>query len=52
MPEIVQKLRGGLVVSCQAPPGDPLEDTEIIRRLARSVAAAGAVGLRVNSAEH
>src|SRR5437588_1525965 len=52
MPEILQQLRGGLVVSCQAAPGDPLEDTETIRRIARSVTAAGAVGLRINSAEH
>ena len=34
MPEILQQLRGGLVVSCQAAPGDPLEDTETIRRIA------------------
>jgi len=52
MPEILQELRGGLVVSCQAAPGDPLEDTETIRRIALSVTAAGAVGLRINSAEH
>jgi predicted NBD/HSP70 family sugar kinase/putative N-acetylmannosamine-6-phosphate epimerase len=52
MPEILQQLRGGLVVSCQAAPGDPLEDTETIRRIARSVTAAGAVGLRINSPEH
>jgi glucokinase-like ROK family protein len=52
MTEILDKLRGQLVVSCQAAPGDPLEDTEIIRRIARSVTGAGAAGLRVNSPEH
>jgi len=52
MAEILQKLKGGLVVSCQAPPADPLEDTETIRRIARAVSVAGAVGLRINSADH
>ena len=52
MAEILEKLRGQLVVSCQAAPGDPLEDTETIRRIARSVTGAGAAGLRINSPEH
>ena len=52
MPQVLQRIRSGLVVSCQAAPGDPLEDTETIRRIARSVVAAGAVGLRINSPEH
>ncbi|MGO9088290.1 MAG: putative N-acetylmannosamine-6-phosphate 2-epimerase [Terriglobales bacterium] len=52
MAEILEKLRGKLVVSCQAAPGDPLEDTETIRRIARSVTGAAAAGLRVNSPEH
>jgi glucokinase-like ROK family protein len=45
-------LKGNLVVSCQGAPGDPLEDTETIRRIARAVVAGGARGLRVNSPEH
>jgi putative N-acetylmannosamine-6-phosphate epimerase/predicted NBD/HSP70 family sugar kinase len=49
---VLSTIKGGLVVSCQAAPGDPLEDTDTIRRIARSVAAAGAAGLRVNSPEH
>jgi glucokinase-like ROK family protein len=52
MAEILEKLKGKLVVSCQAAPGDPLEDAETIRRIARSVTEAGAAGLRVNSPEH
>lgn len=52
MSHALQKLKGKLVVSCQAAPGDPLENTETIRRIARSVASAGAAGLRINSAEH
>src|SRR6202011_4300586 len=49
---VLSTIKGGLVVSCQAAPGDPLEDTDTIRRIACSVAAAGAAGLRVNSPEH
>ena len=49
---VLDILKGGLVVSCQAAPGDPLENTDTIRRIARSVVAAGAAGLRVNSPEH
>lgn len=52
MTEILEKLRGQLVVSCQAAPGDPLEDTETIRRIAQAVTAAGAVGLRINNPGH
>ena len=52
MSTIQEQLKGKLVVSCQAAPGDPLEDTETIRRIARAVVGAGAECLRVNSAEH
>jgi glucokinase-like ROK family protein len=52
MSTIQEQLKGKLVASCQAAPGDPLEDTETIRRIARAVTAAGAGGLRINSAEH
>jgi len=52
MLHVLDRLRDGLVVSCQAAPGDPLENTDTIRRIASSVVAAGAVGLRVNSPEH
>ncbi|HEV2485746.1 MAG TPA: putative N-acetylmannosamine-6-phosphate 2-epimerase [Terracidiphilus sp.] len=52
MSTIQEQLKGKLVASCQAAPGDPLEDTETIRRIARAVIAAGAGGLRINSAEH
>jgi N-acetylmannosamine-6-phosphate 2-epimerase / N-acetylmannosamine kinase len=50
--DVLERIKRGLVVSCQAVPGDPLEDTETIRRIARSVVSAGAAGLRVNSAQH
>jgi N-acylglucosamine-6-phosphate 2-epimerase len=44
-------IRGGLVVSCQAPPGDPLRDPEVLARMAASVVRAGAVAVRLNGVE-
>lgn len=52
MSTIQERLKGKLVVSCQADPGDPLENTDVIRRMARAVVGAGAEALRINSAEH
>ena len=48
----VEKLRGGLIVSCQAPKGSPLSEPEIIAALALTAEQNGAVGVRINSAEH
>lgn len=47
----LQALRGSLVVSCQAPHGDPLDDTETLTRIAVSVLQGGAGGLRAEGAE-
>lgn len=44
---VLDQLRGGLVVSCQANPDSPLRDPYIISRLALAAAKGGAVGLRV-----
>jgi glucokinase-like ROK family protein len=52
MPSIQECLKGKLVVSCQASPGDPLDDAETIRRIARASVKGGAAGLRINSPEH
>jgi N-acylglucosamine-6-phosphate 2-epimerase len=41
-------LKSSLIVSCQAPPGDPLDDIETLACIARSVAQGGAGGLRAN----
>jgi N-acylglucosamine-6-phosphate 2-epimerase len=41
-------LRGSLIVSCQAAPGDPLDDVDTLRRIAVSVLRGGAGGLRAN----
>lgn len=49
---LFEQLRGRLVVSCQASPGDALEDTETIRRIALAVVGGGAAGLRLNSPAH
>ncbi|HEX4020852.1 MAG TPA: N-acetylmannosamine-6-phosphate 2-epimerase [Acidobacteriaceae bacterium] len=48
-PEI---LRGHLIASCQAAPGDPMDHTESLRRMAISTVRGGARGLRANGAEH
>lgn len=40
--------KGRLIVSCQAWPGDPLDDPEVIRRLARAAIQNGAGGIRAN----
>ncbi|WP_409061485.1 N-acetylmannosamine-6-phosphate 2-epimerase [Streptomyces sp. SYP-A7185] len=41
-------LRGKLIVSCQAPPGDPMRETATLVRLARSAAAGGGAAIRAN----
>jgi N-acylglucosamine-6-phosphate 2-epimerase len=40
-----------LIVSCQADPGDPLDDVDALRRLALCTLRGGAGGLRVNGVE-
>ena len=51
MHKTLANLRRQLVVSCQAAPNDPMEDTATLRRVARSAVLGGAKGLRLNSAE-
>lgn len=41
---------GGLVVSCQAPPGSPLGEAVTMAAMARGAQAGGAVGIRANGA--
>ena len=48
----LEKLRGGLIVSCQAPPGSPLADPQIIAALALTAEQNGAVGVRINTPAH
>jgi N-acylglucosamine-6-phosphate 2-epimerase len=47
--EIGARLRGGLVVSCQALPDEPLFGADIMARLAIAAEQGGAVGIRANS---
>jgi N-acylglucosamine-6-phosphate 2-epimerase len=46
---IFHRLQGGLVVSCQALPDEPLFGSEIMARLAIAARGGGAVGIRANT---
>ncbi|GGO38657.1 N-acetylmannosamine-6-phosphate 2-epimerase [Deinococcus humi] len=48
---VLDGLKGGLIVSCQANPDSPLRDPYIISRLALAAEKGGAVGLRVQGLE-
>jgi len=48
----LSQLRGGLIVSCQAPDDSPLRDPGIIAAIAEAAVIAGAAAVRINSAAH
>lgn len=48
---VLDELRGGLIVSCQANPDSPLRDPYIIGQLALAAERGGAVGLRIQGFE-
>ncbi|MFD4034468.1 N-acetylmannosamine-6-phosphate 2-epimerase [Streptomyces sp. NPDC058637] len=48
---LTDTLRGRLIVSCQAPPGDPMRETATLVRLALSAAAGGCSAIRANEPE-
>jgi N-acylglucosamine-6-phosphate 2-epimerase len=48
-PQRFAALRGGLIVSCQALPDEPLHGAEIMARLAIAAKQGGAVGIRANT---
>ena len=49
--EIMQKLRGGLVVSCQSHEGEPLFGTGMMPHMARAALQGGACAIRCNGAD-
>ena len=49
---LANKVRGGLIVSVQAPLGSPLRDSHVIAAIAEACLANGAVGVRLESPEH
>jgi N-acylglucosamine-6-phosphate 2-epimerase len=46
----LDQLAGGLVVSCQAPPGSPLRRPDVMAAMAQAAEQAGAVGIRAEGA--
>ena len=52
MSALLERLRGGLIVSVQAPAGSVLDDPHVIAALARAAQDAGAVAVRVAGASH
>ena len=52
MNNVLEKWRGGLIVSCQAPAGSPLARPEIIAAFAETAEANGAVGVRIDAPEN
>ncbi|MEU1892160.1 N-acetylmannosamine-6-phosphate 2-epimerase [Streptomyces pristinaespiralis] len=49
--DLTAALNGRLIVSCQAPPGDPMRHTSTLVRLARAAEAGGAAAIRANEPE-
>lgn len=47
--KIIERLHGGLVVSCQALPDEPLHSSFIMSRMAYAAYLGGAVGIRANT---
>ncbi len=52
MNTLLEPLRGGLVVSCQAPLDSPLHHPQVIAAMAMAALNQGAVGVRIDSPEH
>lgn len=49
---VIEALRHGLIVSCQAPIDSPLYEPTVIAAIARSAANQGAVGVRIDTPAH
>ena len=51
LPVLLSRLKGGLIVSCQALPDEPLHGAHLMAAMSRAAAAGGAVGIRANGPE-
>lgn len=49
---VLQRLRGGLVASCQPVDDGPMDRPEIVAAMARAAVAGGAVGLRIEGVDN
>lgn len=49
--EILEKMQGGLIVSCQVQHDDPIYTDDMVVKMAEAARWAGAVGIRANSPE-
>ncbi len=47
--EILDKIKGGLIVSCQGLENEPMHSSFIMGRFARAACEGGAVGIRANT---
>jgi N-acylglucosamine-6-phosphate 2-epimerase len=47
--QIINEIRGGMIISCQALEDEPLHSSTIMMRMAKAAQMGGAVGIRANS---
>lgn len=52
MSDVISTLRGGLIVSCQAYPGEPMLEADTMTQVAQSAVIGGAVGIRAKGIDH
>ena len=50
--DVLEKIKGGVVVSCQALENEPLHSSFIMGRMALDAKEGGSVGIRANTTEY